>query len=81
MKGKPALFELVVGSGGPGKSGEEEAGSDYEVSPEQVDAAKEVLRAVRKGDPKALARAICMMHDLHEPDGDEFSEEESYKEE
>lgn len=80
MKGKPALFELVVGSG-PSKMDEEETGSDYEVSPEQVDAAKEVLRAVRKGDPKALARAICMMHDLHEPDGDEFSEEESYKEE
>ncbi len=75
---KPSLMVLM----GSSKPDEDEIDEEsYEVSDEEVDAAKIAMSALKSGDAKKFAAAICSLlelHDSREPDEDEAEEKEEY---
>lgn len=70
---RPALA-VLIGAGKP--HGEEEEDEGYDSGGEKKDAARQVLRAIKDGDPEDLASAICALVDLHMSDEDEEESDE-----
>lgn len=64
------LSEVVIASAGPAEE------SSDSVDPGLVRASKDVLVAVKKGDPKRLAAALKAAYSLCQGDDDEYEEED-----
>lgn len=71
MKKKPSLAIIMGGM-------DKDEGDD-EYQPEtggKEEAAQAILSAIAKKDAKALAKAVCALHDLHMAEDEEEADEE-----